>query len=101
VSEKCEPYAPVRGMCEAREEKMQGVIKELTRRVSAAQVEATPTEPEDAHDKRLKQMEAAKLAAGEYLTSMEQEAQSLEQMQAELQARGANLKVGRRGNVRE
>lgn len=88
-------FAEVRGRCEQREENMQSVIKELTRRVSVAQVEATPTEPDDAHEKRLKQVEAQKLAAGEYLTSMEQEAQSLELMQAELQAQGANLKVRR------
>lgn len=88
-------FVEVRERCDEREAKMHAVIKELTRRVSVAQVEATPTEPENAHENRVKQVEAQKLAAGEYLTSMEQEAQSLEQMQAELQAQGADLKVKR------
>jgi kinetochore protein Spc24 len=88
-------FAGVRERCEQREDKMQAVIKELTRRVSVAQAAATPTEPDDAHDNRLKQVEAERLAAGEYLTSMEHEAQSLEQMQVELRARGASLKVKR------
>jgi len=87
--------AEVAELCEAREGHMQTVIKEMVKRVAAAERRATPAEPADAHPKRLAQVEAEKRAAEEYYTSMEQEAHSLDHMQAELKAHGANLKVKR------
>ena len=45
--------------------------------------------------KRVAEAEAEKRAAGENLTNMEKEAQSLEELQEELKSRGATLKVRR------
>lgn len=88
-------FAEVHEVCNTREAHMQSVIKEMTKRVTVAEKKATPPEPAGAHHGRLAQVEGEKRAAGDYLASMEQEAQSLEQMQADLKARAASLKVKR------
>jgi kinetochore protein Spc24 len=88
-------YAEVRELCDTREAHMQTVIKEMVKRVEKAdkKVTAAAQGQEEEHRKRVAAAEEEKRAAGEYLTQMEAEAQSLEEMQAELKAKGATLKV--------
>ena len=88
-------FAEVRELCDTREAHMQTVIKEMVKRVDKEEKKLT-TEgkaSEEEHQKRMAAAEEEKRAAGEYLTQMEAEAQSLEEMQAALKAKGATLKV--------
>ena len=86
-------FKEVRKLCDDREAHMQTVIKEMVKRVADAETKATTSESPSEHQKRIAQVEAEKRAAGEFLTHIEAEAQSLEHMQAELKSQGANLKV--------
>jgi kinetochore protein Spc24, animal type len=79
--------------CQAREEHMAGVIKEMARRVQIAERKAVLPPAAMAQRERLLKLEAEKRAAGEYLSTMEREAQQLEREQEELAKRAAELKL--------
>ena len=79
--------------CHAREEHMAGVIKEMARRVQIAERKAVLPPAAMAQRERLLKLEAEKRAAGEYLSTMEREAQQLEREQEELAKRAAELKL--------
>jgi kinetochore protein Spc24 len=89
-------FAEVRELCDTREAHMQTVIREMVKRVEKAEKKVNAAAAPDAeHQKRVAEAEAEKRAAGENLTNMEKEAQSLEELQEELKSRGATLKVRR------
>lgn len=90
-------FAEVRELCDTREAHMQTVIKEMVKRVEKEEKKLTAEgkASEEEHQKRMAAAEAEKRAAGDYLTQMEKEAQSLEELQATLKAKGATLKVRR------
>ena len=79
--------------CQAREEHMAGVIKEMALRVQIAERKAVLPPAAMAQRERLLKLEAEKRAAGEYLSTMEREAQQLEREQEELAKRAAELKL--------
>ena len=89
-------FKEVRKLCEDREAHMQTVIREMVKRVDKAEKKVNEAAAPDAeHQKRVAEAEAEKRTAGENLTNMEKEAQSLEELQEELKSRGATLKVRR------
>lgn len=70
--------AEMAALCEAKQGDLQGAIRDLTRRVATVERDAAPTEPPEAHERRVAEAEEQKADAEQVVRQYEDQLAALE-----------------------